>query len=359
MRLFLGSSKESVRLVRWASKFLKEELAVDPVPWESATAFPSGVGTLKALTDLVGQVDAAIIFVTSDDMAEVRGTTLPVPRDNIIFEAGLFLGGLGSQRTHLVVQRGVNLRLPSDWTGTTHEFFEATKEDPGITLKHTLQTIVDRVKKLGSRGTSTVIQALQQSDELGGINAAVGTFRRVLEEAVYPRVGKPDVKEVDAVIAYRFDDVANVIGPNLTRKAFSLRVCLSNMWDDQLAQIYLRKYNNRDSQHMKNAIKSALTVTLGKLGNWSEPSHEGGVPRFSPELPPAAGVEIYLTQQRVTHAYYRIDDLMCVVPLDMQTADKSRPRAWVFTRDQNEGTFAYYHTHFSNVIKESTRVYPG
>lgn len=360
MRVFLGSSKESVRLVRWASKFLKEDLALDPVPWESRLAFPPGVGTLEALKDLVEEVDAAIIFVTADDLTKHRGATKFTPRDNIIFESGLFLGALGVRRTHLVVQRGVDLRLPSDWAGITHEFFEETKKDPGITLRHTLGTIADDLKDLGPRGTPPIIREIQQGNEICGINAAVGPFRRVLEETVYPRVGKPDVAEVDVIVAYRFNEVATVMAPNLQRKEFRLRLCLANMWDEELAQIYLRKYYNRDLEHLRDGVKTSITVTLGRLKDWSKPARRDQAPRFVPESPPPARVEIYLTPQRVTHAYYRIDDLMCVVPLDMQKSATPPPRAWVFTKDQSAATYSYYKNHFDSVIKdkESISAYP-
>jgi CRP/FNR family cyclic AMP-dependent transcriptional regulator len=43
----------------------------------------------------------------------------PVPRDNVVFEAGMSLGALGRERTVLVIPRAKRTKLPSDLTGIT------------------------------------------------------------------------------------------------------------------------------------------------------------------------------------------------------------------------------------------------
>lgn len=359
MRVFLGSTSEHVKLVEWTSNYLVENFGFNPVPWTISTAFPRSRSTLEGLQKHLEEVDAAIIFVTADDLTESRGTTSPTPRDNIIFEAGFFLGGLGPDRTRLLVQKGVRIRLPSDLHGITNESFTDVNEDPGVTLAIKVRKIAEDLTGLRPRGTPKIIRQLQERPDISGINAAVGPFRRILEEIVYPRVGKPDVREVDVIAAYRFNEVAKVLVSNLNRKDFSLRFCLANMWDKELAQIYLRKYYDRDLEHLQSGVKESITVTLGKLRDWSEPARRDQPPRFVSESLLAANIEIYLTRQRITHAYYRIDDLICVVPLEMQKSATPPPRAWVFTKDQSADTYSYYTNHFDSVIKESIAAFPA
>jgi predicted nucleotide-binding protein len=52
-------------------------------------------------------------------MVVKRGAATAAPRDNIIFEAGLFTGTLGRARTFLVYCRDAKIALPSDLAGVT------------------------------------------------------------------------------------------------------------------------------------------------------------------------------------------------------------------------------------------------
>lgn len=73
--------------------------------------------TMEDLEREVGSADVAIVVVTNDDIVRSRKKQTAAPRDNVVFELGLFMGQLGRQRTIMVMPRGGKLKLPSDLLG--------------------------------------------------------------------------------------------------------------------------------------------------------------------------------------------------------------------------------------------------
>lgn len=67
--------------------------------------------------------DYAILVLTPDDLVTVRDSATQQPRDNVLFELGLFMGKLGRERTFIVHGQGLDLKLPSDLAGVTAATF--------------------------------------------------------------------------------------------------------------------------------------------------------------------------------------------------------------------------------------------
>jgi predicted nucleotide-binding protein len=65
------------------------------------------------------------------------------PRDNVIFELGLFLGRLGPGRTFMVRPRGVDLLLPTDLLGVEAADYDPDDDD----LPSALGTAAYRIKR--------------------------------------------------------------------------------------------------------------------------------------------------------------------------------------------------------------------
>jgi len=116
-RVFLGSSGKQAKLVQLLTKGLAD--VADVEPW--TTVFNPGVSTLDRLVELTREVDfAAFVFAQddwtsspSDDGAQGQAS----PRDNVVFEAGLFGGALGMRRTFILHAKGA--KLPTDLLGMT------------------------------------------------------------------------------------------------------------------------------------------------------------------------------------------------------------------------------------------------
>lgn len=57
--------------------------------------FPLGQATLESLVNALPRFDFAIVVLTPDDMVVSREQAFNCPRDNVMFELGLFMGRLG------------------------------------------------------------------------------------------------------------------------------------------------------------------------------------------------------------------------------------------------------------------------
>jgi Predicted nucleotide-binding protein containing TIR-like domain len=113
-RIFLGSSGQQARLLDSLTRGLED--VADVEPW--TTTFNPGTSTLQRLVDLTHEVDfAAFIFAQDDWTSHGEAPGQASPRDNVVFEAGLFGGVLGMRRTFILHANGA--KLPSDLLGLT------------------------------------------------------------------------------------------------------------------------------------------------------------------------------------------------------------------------------------------------
>jgi hypothetical protein len=116
-RIFLGSSGKQAKLVQALTRGLAE--VADVEPW--TTVFNPGVSTLDRLVELTHEVDFAAFVFAQDDWtsgpSDAIGTGQASPRDNVVFEAGLFGGALGMRRTFILHAKGA--KLPTDLLGMT------------------------------------------------------------------------------------------------------------------------------------------------------------------------------------------------------------------------------------------------
>ena len=126
-RIFLGSSGKQAKLLQALTRGLEDIAHVEP--W--TTSFNPGTTTLERLLELTREVDFAAFVFARDDWTTVSrpasdpsGSGQASPRDNVVFEAGLFGGVLGMRRTFILHASGA--KLPSDLLGLTCIRYEDT-----------------------------------------------------------------------------------------------------------------------------------------------------------------------------------------------------------------------------------------
>jgi hypothetical protein len=144
-RIFLGSSGQQEKLLKALTRGLETVAHVEP--W--TTSFDPGTTTLQRLLDLSREVDfAAFVFARDDwttDSAPTSDSTEPgeaSPRDNVVFEAGLFGSALGMHRTFILHASGA--KLPSDLLGlTTVRYDKATTASEVRSINEKLRKAIE------------------------------------------------------------------------------------------------------------------------------------------------------------------------------------------------------------------------
>jgi len=126
-KVFIVSSVEALPVAR----ILEDAFEHDDfeVHLWNAGCFKVANYTLEDLEREVDNSDFAVAIAHGDDTVSTRGVDdWPAPRDNVIFELGLFMGRLGRARAILMEPRGAGVKLPSDLAGITTIPYRYEKE---------------------------------------------------------------------------------------------------------------------------------------------------------------------------------------------------------------------------------------
>ncbi len=125
-RLFIGSSSEGLA----TAEYLKQRLAkdFDCVIWDDGQVFGLNVSYLDSLLKAGSMFDFGILVATKDDKTTSRKKESDSPRDNVVFEFGLFMGRLGKFRTLILLEKGT--KLPSDMSGIHVSQYSSGKTGP-------------------------------------------------------------------------------------------------------------------------------------------------------------------------------------------------------------------------------------
>lgn len=141
IKIFIGSSKEvhEKGLLLEIARII-EECQMIPVRWnQSPSVFEAGKYTLENLEELITRenVGASIFIYSDDDKVWYRGENVGKPRDNVVFEHGLFSGKLGRFKS-IIIKSG-KVTIPTDLAGLTHiDFSDGNKIKGEIDLRNWL-----------------------------------------------------------------------------------------------------------------------------------------------------------------------------------------------------------------------------
>lgn len=141
-RLFIGSSSKEVAIADHLKMRLEEHLAdfVECTIWKDGKIFSLNKSTIDSLMVASRKFDYGILIATKDDIVKVRKVKVYAPRDNVMFEMGMFLGSLGLTRAFLLVEKAS--KLPTDYNGITVSYFEKNVDG---SLDNAIQQIAENI----------------------------------------------------------------------------------------------------------------------------------------------------------------------------------------------------------------------
>ncbi|HKI03560.1 MAG TPA: nucleotide-binding protein [Thermoanaerobaculia bacterium] len=144
-KLFIGSSQKTLRVATLLAEGLEE--CTDATIWHEGV-FGLNQGFLETLLKSLEEYDFAAFVLSPDDVTTSKDETSPSPRDNVLFESGLFMGALGRSRVFLVYDETVDLKLPSDLAGINLATYDGSRIeglDASAAIRKACRLIRDKI----------------------------------------------------------------------------------------------------------------------------------------------------------------------------------------------------------------------
>lgn len=150
-RVFIICSVEALPIARAVENHFEHDKFFVKI-WTEGV-FRASRYAIESLEEQLDECDFAIAIAQPDDTVTTpRGETKETPRDNVIFELGLFVGRLGRLRSFLLEPRGEEVHLPSDLTGLTAIGYRTTTgKDMASNLGPACNQLRDLFNELGPR----------------------------------------------------------------------------------------------------------------------------------------------------------------------------------------------------------------
>ncbi|APG27273.1 hypothetical protein A7E78_05105 [Syntrophotalea acetylenivorans] len=137
-RVFVSSSIEGLHIAETIQADL--EAIAECTIWTQEISSEN----FENIVNIAADFDYAIIVLTVDDILIKNETERLGPRDNIVFELGLFTGTLGRAHTFMVLCKDDPIHLPSDLVGVTVAMYSRRSAD---NLKTALDPVCIQIKR--------------------------------------------------------------------------------------------------------------------------------------------------------------------------------------------------------------------
>jgi len=271
LRVFIASSSEAEAVAKAARLQLLQELgeSVEVRPWSKT--FELSDTFMESLEKEIEQADFAVLVLTPDDITASRGRRKKAPRDNLVFELGLFMGRLGRKRCYLLRQKGHDLKLPTDLLGVESAAFTPPADgDWKTALGATCARIGESIARLGARPKLSAEAVIAQ--------AAVRGFLERVKGAWWERVTALRGRSI-SFFQIEPDEIFNSV--RLAGRYYNSRgVCVGN-WASVLARIVpderkiLYLWGGRHHANPREPLHGFAQVELEGSADAAETIHRG------------------------------------------------------------------------------------
>ena len=150
--IFIASSSEGNAASNAIEAGLKRLGGPSIVVRHWKTQFQLSKAYIESLEAIVSNCDFGLFVLTADDFLNSRKVNHKAPRDNVIFEMGLFMGALGRSRCFIFVEtnKGNEVKVPSDLLGLEKsEFVKPAGDNWEPVLTRGCRRVLDQVSKEG------------------------------------------------------------------------------------------------------------------------------------------------------------------------------------------------------------------
>jgi len=200
--VFVGSSSEGVRIAKAVQRAL--DGVADVALWNQGV-FELNLSYLESLLKATESVDFAVLVLTPDDLIQSREEQTESPRDNVIFELGLFMGRLGRDRCFFLYDRADALKLPTDLLGISPATYrQHADRNLDAAIGVACSRIEERIREKGTR--PRLLNSYVTSSRLGAVH---GDWKGTALQDCGPD-GEPITAEVSASFDARNAQVVGV-----------------------------------------------------------------------------------------------------------------------------------------------------
>jgi predicted nucleotide-binding protein len=117
-RVFIGSSTSALDIANSLKKGLVMRGCGDVEVWNKGV-FGVNRGFLETLLNAREKFDYAVMVWSAADSVNSQAAVPHAPRDNVVFETGLFMGAMGRDNVFVMYDEKADLKIPSDFEGIT------------------------------------------------------------------------------------------------------------------------------------------------------------------------------------------------------------------------------------------------
>ncbi len=215
--IFIGSSSEGLEVAESVKAYFAD---FDEVDIWTEGVFGLNQAYLESLLRAANLYDFAILCLTADDLVKSRGKTQKAPRDNLVFELGLFMGRMGVNRAFIVCEE--TIKLLSDFQGIAISTFKRPLEGP---LSGAVQDACQGIRK-------AMDSALQKSEPgfLPSTALAIGYFENFISKIYEALVSRQEFF-IETASALTANPDEQVVAP-VFYDTFSLNILLPRTLDD-------------------------------------------------------------------------------------------------------------------------------
>jgi hypothetical protein len=114
-KIFIASSAKNIAVANAFKKQLSEY--ADVSTWKDKFSLYNNESYLETLIQLKDEFEYAIFVWAADDELMNNEESIYAPRDNVVFESGLFMGAMGPSKIFIVYDDTIPIKKPSDFLG--------------------------------------------------------------------------------------------------------------------------------------------------------------------------------------------------------------------------------------------------